>query len=73
MLLTILGLPCCSYSVAIDFNLLDQEEEQSLVALGGPRGGHVGLLGWEAMGFWVPGSGCEGQGGSSRIGEGKVC
>jgi hypothetical protein len=43
--LTVVGLPCCGYGIAVDFDLLDQEEEKSLIALGGPDCGHVGLLG----------------------------
>ena len=43
--LTVIGLPCCSHGIGVNLDLIEGKEEQSLVALGGPLGGHVGL-GW---------------------------
>lgn len=45
--LTVLGLPAGGEGFGVDFDLVDQKEEQALVAGGSPRLGHgVWLLLW---------------------------
>ena len=52
--LTVLGLPSGCEGVAVDFDLLDQEQEQLLVAVGGPLGTHLARVCVEAVGCgWV--------------------
>jgi hypothetical protein len=54
--LTVLGLPSGCEGVAVDFDLLDQEQEELLVTVGGPLVTHVDRVRAEVLGVWWVGS-----------------
>jgi hypothetical protein len=67
--LTVLDLPSGCEGVAVDFDLLDQEQEELLVTVGGPLVTHVDRVRAEVLGVWWVGSQVAGEKVRGRVRE----